>query len=220
MLTLTEPNRLGDGILFEEDNFYSRKKVTIISGQNLAVLTIVGMILFAVPETATADAGNTGDGTVGPVAAGANAKQGAYTLICIAASEGWGSFSVMDPEGYPLASAATAIAYTHDQINFTIVDGATDFIVGDIFTIDVAEGSKKATALDLTAVDGSQRAVGITCGAYDATDAVIAGVIIARGPAMVNPDMLIWPDGITADQRAGALAELNTLGIVSDVEIA
>jgi len=216
--TQTEPNRLGDGVLFEEDNFYSRKKVTVISGQNLAVLTVIAIIAFAVPTTGTADAGNTGDGTMGSVAGGTKTKQGTYTMTCTAAASDSGTFSVVDPDGYPLPSAIVAVAYAGQQINFTIADGATDFVVGDIFTVDAAAGSGKVTALDLTAVDGSQRAAGITCDAYDATDADVDGVIIARGPAMVNPDALVWPAGITADQKIAALAELEALGIVSDVE--
>ena len=39
-----EPNYLGDWLKFEEDNNYSRDKVTVASGQNLATGTVVGVI--------------------------------------------------------------------------------------------------------------------------------------------------------------------------------
>ena len=39
-----EPNYLGDWLKFEEDNLYSRDKVTVASGQNLATGTVVGVI--------------------------------------------------------------------------------------------------------------------------------------------------------------------------------
>jgi hypothetical protein len=39
-----EPNYLGDWLKFEEDNNYSRDKVTVASGQNLAAGTVVGVI--------------------------------------------------------------------------------------------------------------------------------------------------------------------------------
>lgn len=40
----TEPNSLGDGIKWEESNSYSREKVTILSGENLALLEVVGQV--------------------------------------------------------------------------------------------------------------------------------------------------------------------------------
>lgn len=40
----TEPNSLGDGIKWEESNSYSREKVTILSGENLALLQVVGQV--------------------------------------------------------------------------------------------------------------------------------------------------------------------------------
>ena len=39
-----EPNYLGDWLKFEEDNNYSRDKVTVASGQNLEAGTVVGVI--------------------------------------------------------------------------------------------------------------------------------------------------------------------------------
>jgi hypothetical protein len=44
MPVLTEPNTLGDGIKWEESNDYSREKVTVLSGQNLALLQVVAKI--------------------------------------------------------------------------------------------------------------------------------------------------------------------------------
>ena len=44
MATKTEPNTLGDGIKWEEDNDYSRRQVTIASGNNLSQLQVVGKI--------------------------------------------------------------------------------------------------------------------------------------------------------------------------------
>lgn len=44
MAVKTEPNSLGDAIKWEEDDNYSREKVTIASGQNLALLQVVGKI--------------------------------------------------------------------------------------------------------------------------------------------------------------------------------
>jgi hypothetical protein len=40
----TEPNYLGDWLKFEEDNLYSRDRVTVASGQNLKTGTVVGIV--------------------------------------------------------------------------------------------------------------------------------------------------------------------------------
>jgi len=44
MAAKTESNYLGDWLKFEEDNLYSRDKVTVASGQNLKTGTVVGII--------------------------------------------------------------------------------------------------------------------------------------------------------------------------------
>lgn len=44
MNAIVEQNRLGDVLKFEEDSLYSRDEVTVASGQNLAIGTIVGVV--------------------------------------------------------------------------------------------------------------------------------------------------------------------------------
>jgi len=44
MAALTEGNRLGDILYWEEDNRFSREKVTVASGENLAIGTVVGKV--------------------------------------------------------------------------------------------------------------------------------------------------------------------------------
>jgi hypothetical protein len=39
-----ESNYLGDWLKHEEDNLYSREKVTVVSGQNLVTGTVIGII--------------------------------------------------------------------------------------------------------------------------------------------------------------------------------
>jgi hypothetical protein len=50
--------------------------------------------------------------------------------------------------------------------------------------------------------------------AVDATDAAKPAVAIARS-AVVNVEELVWPAGITAQQKAAAIAELEARGIVA-----
>jgi len=44
MSAITEPDRLGDLLKFEEDNLYSRDKVIVASGQNLVAGTVIASL--------------------------------------------------------------------------------------------------------------------------------------------------------------------------------
>jgi len=106
-----------------------------------------------VADAVTVAAGtNTGDGTVtlATVAAGEIVpKVGAYTLTVIEAVANGGIFNLADPDGNIVAGylqmtagAGAATAFTAAGLNFTITDGATDFVVGDSFTLTVAADGK------------------------------------------------------------------------------
>jgi hypothetical protein len=213
MPVLTEPNTLGDGIKWEESNDYSREKVTVLSGQNLALLEVVGKVKVAVPTTGTATGGNTGTGLCTSVVGGLRTIAETFTLKCITAVGNAGVFSVIGSKTGRLADAVVAVPYTSDYIGFTLTD-ATDFIVGDSFTIVVAEGSGKVVALDPDGVNGANHAAGIMIAAVDASLADKTGVAIVR-EAMIATANLVWPTGISAGDKAIAIADLAALGIVA-----
>lgn len=73
--------------------------------------------------------------------------------------------------------------------------------------------SGKAVALNPAVTDGSESAVGILIDDVDATTGDIESVMVSRN-ATVSDLYVIWPAGITATQKATAIAELNMLGIV------
>ncbi|MBU2538088.1 MAG: head decoration protein [Proteobacteria bacterium] len=150
------------------------KSVTVLSGQSLAEGAVLGEITKALG--AVAPGANTGNGTCTGTALKKNTKLGNYVLTCITAAANGGTFKVVDPDGFRLNDATVAVAYANDSIGFTINDGATDFIVGDSFTIPVAAGSKKCKLVDKTAVDGSQNPVAILKEAVDATAADASGI--------------------------------------------
>lgn len=117
----------------------------------------------AVPTTGTADGGNTGDGTVTSVTGGKATKVGVYTIECIEAVTNGGVFKVTNPDGEEIisnaiivAGAGGTIAFTSAELNGTITDGSTDFVVGDKFTVTVPAGSGKVVIVDSTNIDGSQ----------------------------------------------------------------
>ncbi len=58
---------------------------------------------------------------------------------------------------------------------------------------------------------GQAVAVGVLLEAIDASEADEAGLVLLHG--VVNTDDLVWPDSITADQKARALNQLAAAGI-------
>jgi hypothetical protein len=218
MAVKTEANRLHDLLKWEQDNRYSREKVTVLSGENLTLGAVLGAVKSSTPTTGTADAGNTGNGTCTGVTAGAEVQIGTYTLECVAAATNAGTFKVVGPDGVALPDAEVAVAYTNEQLNFTLNDGSTDFAVGDIFTVAVAEGSGKVVEIDFAAVDGSEDAYGVLLADADASAADVAGVALVR-EALIVASALVWPTGATAGQKAAALAQLKAKGIVVRDEV-
>lgn len=214
MATLTEENRLHDILVLETFREYSREKVTIPTGQNLALATVIGKITKSTPAGGTADGGNTGAGTCSDVTAGVKAQLGTYAIECVGEAANGGTFKVTAPNGEALPDAEVGVAYTNEQINFTLNDGDPDFADGDKFTIEVAEGSGKTPAIDFTAVDGSQDAYGFLIDGYDASAADVEGVAIVRD-ALITEENLVWPAGTTADQKAAAMAQLKERGILT-----
>lgn len=137
-----------------------------------------------------------------------------FTVLASAAAGNSGTFAVRAPDGSTLPDATVAVAYSNAHLNFTIADGATDYAAGDTFTVTVAAGSGKVVALDPAAVNGAAQAYGIMIAAVDATSADKAGVAIVR-EAMIAPANLVWPTGISAGDKATALAALAEAGIVA-----
>lgn len=207
----TERNRIGDVLFQELPRYSSREEVTVLSGQNLLVGTVLGKITRAIGD-AVATAGNTGNGTVGTISMGQQARRGTYTLTCMTAATDGGTFAVTSPDGDALPDAVVGTAYTSPQINFTIADGATDFVVGDAFTIAVSAGSGKVKVLTPAAVDGTHEAYGVLLGDVDASSGDLAGLAIVREGVVIESG-LVWPDAITNDQKTAAIAQLNAIFI-------
>ena len=72
----------------------------------------------------------------------------------------------------------------------------------------------KYTGLAPAATNGSQNPAGILWAGVDATAAAALGVVILRGPAIVNRNELVWPAGATEAQITAATTALAALGIV------
>jgi len=100
--------------------------------------------------------------------------------------------------------------YTRDTV--TLASGAGKLAPGTVLGKITTGG--KFTVLTPGASNGSQNAAGILWGPADATDADAPGVVLVRGPAIVNRHEIILPDGITEGQITSAHAALAALGII------
>ncbi|NCC25403.1 MAG: head decoration protein [Deltaproteobacteria bacterium] len=215
MPTITTAKTLDAVVRYEQDKEFSREKVVFTGSAAVQVGQVLGRVLFDV--NAAEKGTNTGAGTVGTVTAGKKVQIGTYTLACIAKVAGAGTFKVIAPDGTRLNDATVGSAYTSEHLNFTIADGDPDFEVGDSFTVEIEAGSGACKGLDLSATDGTQIAAAIAYGAYNATDGDVTGVAIVREAGVIESG-LVWPAGATAGQKADALRELKTQGIVALVE--
>lgn len=212
----TYPKVARDWLKHELDPTLFRKGGIIKSGSGKV---ITGTVLGAVGGSATAAAkagGNTGGGTLTldattPVLAGA--KDGVYSVRCIAAAANSGTFRIENPDGVVIGDVLVGATFA-DGIKFVIADVGADFAVGDGFDISVSTAGKKYIPLNFAGVDGSQKAVAILIHLTDATSEDVEGAVLT-GHAQIVPSHLVWPVGATTDQKTAALAQLAALGIVS-----
>lgn len=130
------------------------RKITLVSGENRTRGAVLGRTATAGTIAGAAAAGNTGNGTIGALSVGAAAKEGRYRVVCIEPGVNVGTFSVFDPEGNQVGTANVAVAFA-GPVNFTISDGAVDFVAGDTFNIDVSAVTYKYKLSASAATDGS-----------------------------------------------------------------
>lgn len=175
----------------------------------LAQYTVMAKKPVTIPTTMTADGGNTGDGTVTAVAgvAGAAPIVGTWELECIIAVANGGVFKLTDPNGNIVdnnlvmnVGAGVATVFTAGGMTFTVTDGATDFIVTDLFTIAIAANGKWIP-FDPASVDGGEIPLGILMGEDIAAADLVAGDVVDQ-PIMehgirFDADKLIFDDGST-----------------------
>lgn len=180
MTILKETNHTAEFLLNEGNGHISREQITIASGTALEAGTVLGKITTGTSVTATATAGNTGNGTVGAITLGSGAKKGDYALTIIEPAAGAGTFQVEAPDGKVVGAGNVGTVFSKGGLSFTLAAGATDFAAGDAITITVAEGSGKWKAYDADSTDGSQEAAGILYAAVDAADADAQAVAVVR----------------------------------------
>ncbi len=100
--------------------------------------------------------------------------------------------------------------YTRDTI--TVASGAGTLAPGTVLGKITTGG--KFTALAPAATNGSQTAAGILWAGVDASAADTPGVVLLRGPAIVNRHEIVWPEGATEVQITAATTALAALGLI------
>jgi hypothetical protein len=100
--------------------------------------------------------------------------------------------------------------YTRETV--TIASGAGKLEPGTVLGKITTGG--KFTVLSPGASNGSQNAAAILWDGVDATAADAPGVVVLRGPVIVNRHEIAFPTGATEPQIAAATAALAALGIV------
>ena len=98
--------------------------------------------------------------------------------------------------------------YSRDTI--TVASGQ-NLTLGTVIGIKTSDG--KACILAPAATDGTETAAGVLLQSVNAISADTKGVMVARH-ALVADIALVWPAGITTNQKATAIAQLKGLGIL------
>lgn len=221
MTTLTENPHTGEFIVSEASGTRSRVQSLLTGSALVKAGTVLGLVETGTPTltvgTPFSGTGATvGNGTISAATADAGAMEGVWQLECTATGA-TGKFIVKKPDGTIDGVLTIGSAYNGTRsINITVADGANDWLVGDVIPVTVeyqdGESIPKYEALDLAGTDGSQIAAGILYAAKTATAGGVDAVVLVRD-GEVNGDLLTWPAGITADQKAVAKAQLADLNI-------
>lgn len=176
--------------------------------------TVLGYVTKgALSVVTTARAGNTGNGSIGSPTADAGVAPGAYTVTIIEPAANAGTFVVERPDGTEEGTGTVGVAY-NGAVNFTLADGATDFVAGDAFVIQVtAAAVNKYVLHDAALTNGAEAAAAILYNKVDATSADVKAVATVRGPATIFEPYLTFKAGISAANKAAALAALRAKGM-------
>ncbi|HZV83398.1 MAG TPA: head decoration protein [Brevundimonas sp.] len=210
---------LSDLIHSEYDPTYTTDKGVLLAGAGgvrvvPARAVVAKVLLGAATVTAGAVVG-TGNGAPGVVTADAGAPEGLWQVVIVEPGANAGAFQVFRPDGTLDGAGVVGVAY-NGGINFTVADGGVDFIAGDRFpvTVDYANAPGKFVRWDPAGVNGSQTVAGVACFEAVAEENVDGEItVLARGPAILRRENIVFHEGVTNDQKAAAYAALEALGL-------
>ncbi len=213
----TENRRVADWLKNQRDGRESIKNHLILAGSGSTRVLTSGMVLAKKVVTGTATsttpAATTGDGVMGAITVSVPAIPGRYKLRFYAAATDLGDFAVEDPFGRQIGIGIVGTAFSSGGLAFTLADGSADYVLDDLIFIDVVVTAVKFIQLVLAGTDGSEIAAGLLLLDTTAPDgADIAAAIVTRD-AMINKDMITYPDSASAAQKLVILGQLDELKI-------
>ncbi len=200
----------GEEYSFEQETAAANCAANQATPGLLDVGTVMGRQAAGTPGSASANAGNTGNGTVGSVSALTGIQVGTYSIEFLSATK----FNVIDPLGRLVGEGTVGTAFA-TQLGFTITAGGTAFAAGDGFTIVVAAGAGSVVPVNASATDGSAVAMGVVVKPQTVPSSSTAPVLLVERQAVVLADNLIWPSGATSAQIAAWTAQLAAAGIIA-----
>jgi hypothetical protein len=210
----TEGAHPGDCLLSEAPGNISYDNVTIPASKTITPNMVLGRLATpaAITVSAAASAGNTGNGvlTMADPAVNSKVKNGNYRAVCTAVATNGGTFRVEGPDGVQIGNATVGTPF-NKEVKFTIADGATDFVVGDAFDILVgveAPSDYTYVPFDPSGTDGSEIADAIALYPVVTGAGETKKTPVLRRICEVIGANLTWPAGITAAQKAAAIAQL------------
>lgn len=221
----TAPGRESDLLKQEYDPQFCRENYTLKAGPGSERKVYLGTPLMLDVATANlaaaaaAVAGNTGNGTIAladPFYTTVKAvREGRYTVRCTTGgADATSKFQVEGPDGRTIGEATGGAAFAK-QVKFTISGGGTDFVAGDSFVIDVAIDQEDPTNTRVAWVPGDGEIIGLSLRSTTAPDGVaVEGLSLDRGPAILSADKIVWPDGITATEKATGIEMLKQINII------
>jgi len=160
----------------------------ISSGEDLEAGSVLGEKKL---DTIGQAFSGTGNGTMTGLNFDVDTKVGDYKIKCVEAIADGGRFSVVDPDGDRLDDAVVGTAYDNSALDFTINDGATDFVVDDEFTVTVAAPAQKEYKLSVaTAKDGSAKPIRILDDAVDASAGAVDDVLMYKSGHFSDLDLV------------------------------
>lgn len=212
MTILTEGPRPGEAII--EEDARSRDIITIMESQTLVANQIIGRTAFAATVGAAAAAGtNTGNGTVtlASPAFGGTVLAGVYRLVCIEPASNGGIFRLEGPDGRHVGGRIAVGTAFSGPINFTVADGATDFVAGDSFTFTVTGVTYRWGAFDPAATDGRQVPAAMMFDAVTTASGATAKAVAIVRAAALNGKKLQWLTGLSDANKTIAIETLNAV---------
>ena len=218
MAEFTEGAHSGEFLISEAEGTRSLDYITIAASQTLVVGQILGQVLVgALTGTAAALGTNTGNGTVGSITVDAGAALGDYTITILEPATNLGNFVVERPDGVIDGHGTVGTAY-NGTVNFTLADGATDFVAGDSFRVTVVAADATAQAqykaLNLSATDGTQTAAAIIHDAVTTGVGVTESVAAVTRSAEVNGNLITYPAGASDAEKLAIRVLLAAKGII------